>query len=422
MAVATLTKRTVDALSAGEKFAITWDKTLKGFGVKVTPKGKKVYLVQFRLSGVGSQKRLTIGKHGTYTVEQARSVAGRALLDASEGKDPRIAKRERKSAPNVARAAEEFLAEAKRKRRPSTYYEYARPFRRDRTRKGTSGVLLAAFGTLQVADVNEDQIEAFHASFSDRPYAGNRLLALLSVFFYWCEKRKYRAKGTNPCIGVERYKEEKRERFLSPAEMQRLGDALRAVDAEKRGAEKRYSGTAVAALRFLTLSGFRESEALSLRWDAIDLDRRVITLQTSKSGKSTRPLSAAALALLADIPRVSGNPFVFPSDKIRGTHVVELRNIWNRVRSLADLKSLRLHDLRHTVASVAASSGASLPLIGAVLGHRDVRSTHRYAHLTDDARAALADRTADEIAALMSVTPSTSEIRLVQSGGRAKRA
>lgn len=417
MSVKRLTKRTVDALLPGARNVFLWDDELAGFGLKLTPAGRRVYVVQYRVRGSGPTRRYTIGTHGTYTVDQARNEAKDVLHQAANGVDPNAEQAKHNSLPTVAKAAEEFLAEAKRKRRESTYYEYERHFRQEGLREGTTteGAVLAAFGRARVSEVTAHQVSALHASYDDRPYAGNRLLALLSVFFGWCERRGYRAVGTNPCRGIERYPEQKRERFLSPDEMRRLGEALRTAQTE--GA----TPAAVAAIRFLSLSGFREMEALSLRWDAIDFERRTITLEISKTGRSVRPLSAAGLSLLSEQPREVGNPYVFPG-KQPGSHLVEVRNVWNRVRELAGLESLRMHDLRHSVASVAASSGASLPLIGAVLGHRDVRSTHRYAHLTDDARSALADRTAEEISALMSATPSTSEIRLVGGSKRTRRA
>lgn len=395
MAVKRLTKRTVEGLQASQSDSFLWDEGLAGFGVKVTPTGRRVYIVQYRLPGVGRRfpaRRFTLGEHGVLTVEEARKYARRVLNAVAEGRDPASERAEANRAPTVAAIAPLFLADVKAKRKATTYYEYARHFTTTGKRQDIKlrGELITHFGRLRVRDVTSAHIGAFHDRFRDRPYAGNRLLALLSAFFGWCERRGYRPANSNPCHGTERFKERKRERYLTLDELKRLGSAL--AKARRDGS----TPAAVDALRFLSLSGFRESEALTLRWSAIDFDREAVTLEESKTGRSMRPLGSAALAVLREIDREEGSDFVFPG-QAPGSHLVEIRKVWNRVRTDACLTDVRLHDLRHSVASIAASGGASLPLIGALLGHRDVKSTQRYAHLTDDARKLVADKTAREI-------------------------
>jgi integrase len=165
----------------------------------------------------------------------------------------------------------------------------------------------------------------------------------------------------------------------------------------------------VSALRFLMLTGWREKEALTLRWDAVDFSRGVVTLENTKAGRSTRPIPAPALALLAEQSRIEGSPYVFPG-RLQGKPLQEIQRIWYAVRTAAGLEGVRLHDLRHSVASIAAAQGHSLYMIGKLLGHKDQRSTARYAHLAEDARKAMADSVGNEIvSALYSTTRSATQ-------------
>jgi integrase len=165
---------------------------------------------------------------------------------------------------------------------------------------------------------------------------------------------------------------------------------------------------AVAALRFLILTGWREGEALGLQWDQVDFARSLVTLRDTKTGRSDRHIGAPALTLLSELPRLKSSPFVFPGrqspNQKAATHLVEIKRVWEAVRHAAKLEGVRLHDLRHSFASVGASGGLSLPMIGALLGHREVSTTQRYAHLGDDPRKAAADRVAEHVAAAMQET------------------
>ena len=184
--------------------------------------------------------------------------------------------------------------------------------------------------------------------------------------------------ATNPCRGIDRYKENKRERFLSAAELSRLGEALR--EAEEQQALTPY---AIAAIRLLLLTGARKSEILSLRWDCVDLDNRLLRLPRSKTGPKSIYLTTAAAEILKLLPRVKGNPFVIVGEK-PGAHLVNLQKPWDRIRARAGLDDVRLHDLRHSYASVGATSGLSLLFVGKLLGHTQASTTQRYAHLAED--------------------------------------
>jgi integrase len=413
VARARITKRTVDALKPKHRDVFVWDTELRGFGVKCTPLGRRVFLVQYRpLGGRRSvTKRLTLGQYGQLTPEAARQAAREVLGEVAAGADPGVDRSARREALTVGEAASLFLEDVDAKKKARTAYEY---------RRQMEGEIVPALRTVKVKDVARAQVSRIHHAGRDRPYAANRTLALASVFFSWCERHGHREQGTNPCRGIERYRERARERFLTAEELARLGATL--TKAERDGilpatkhrqrphsiatAKHRPKGAdtprpanpfAIAAIRFLMLSGFREQEALSLRWDSIDFARGLATLSDSKNGRSVRNLGAPALALLSELPRDEARPYVFPG-RVSGARLVEIKRVWEAVREEASLSDVRLHDLRHSFASVAASGGASLPLIGALLGHRNVATTQRYAHLADDPRKHVADSTAAAVA------------------------
>jgi integrase len=185
----------------------------------------------------------------------------------------------------------------------------------------------------------------------------------------------------------------------------KLGEAL--VAAERVGENKR----AIAAIRLLILTGARKSEILGARWEWIDIARGYLHLPDSKTGEKLVPLGAPALAVIAAQPRVQGNPYLLPSVK-KDMHYVGLPKAWERIRARAGLDDVRLHDLRHAFASVGASGGDSLLVIGALLGHRDAKTTQRYAHLQDDPVRAAANRISGTIAAAMAGRPAAKVVRL----------
>jgi integrase len=419
----TLTKRTVDATKPhtdGVRFL--WDDDLKGLGLRVTPAGHKSYVFQYRLGGRAvTARRVTIGEHGAVTPDQARREAKKMAGMVAAGRCPaterEAAKRARvvtQSAPTIATLAAEFLADRQAKKKARTVLEYRRLFNKD---------VLPVLGRARVAELTRAQVAKLHLVMSDRPYLANRALSILSAMLRFAELHGYRPTGTNPCTGIELYPERSRERFLTDEELKRFGTALAKAERtglptptklqrkpsapEKAKYRPKNAGTpipanpyAVAALRFLILTGWRESEALGLRWDQLDFARGIAALPETKTGRSDRHVGAPALALLSELPRLADSPFVFPGAKPR-THLVEIKRVWEAVRHAAKLEGVRLHDLRHSFASVGAAGGLSLPMIGALLGHREVSTTQRYAHLGDDPRKAAADRVSAHVAAAM---------------------
>ena len=386
--MATISKRTVDAIQPSNKDTYLWDDELTGFGLKVTPAGRKVYLVQYRLGGRGGRtRRFTIGAHGSVTPDEARKEAKRLLGEVSAGRDPAAAKDEQRATQSLGGLLERFLEEhVSAKLKGSTAGEYRRLARL---------YVLPALRYRTIKDVKRADISRLHHSLKDKPYQANRSVALLSKFFNWTEKHGFRPDGSNPCRHVEKYKEAKRERFLSEAELARLGEALREVETNKTA-----SPWVIAAIRLLTLTGARLSEVLTLRWDYVDFERAIIRLPDSKTGAKTLYLNAPALEVLAAIPRLEGNPHVICGER-PGAHLVNLQKPWRRIRKAAGLDDVRMHDLRHSFASVAAAGGMSLPLIGALLGHSQPATTARYAHLSSDPLKAASDAVAGRIAGAM---------------------
>ena len=383
-----ITKRSVDALRIGTDGAETvlWDTELRGFGVRVQRGGTKSYILHYRAGfGRGAPlRKWTIGKHGSpWTPDTARAEARRLLGLVKTGGDPAADKSKSKGAPTIAELAERFLSEhARAKRKASTAFEYERLLNR---------VVLPALGKRRVGDVTKADISKLHHDLREAPYQANRALGALSKMFSLAEAWGLRPENSNPCRHIEKFKERKRERMLSPAELARLGDALAA-----------YHGSpyVVAAIKLLVFTGARRNEVLGLRWDWIDLDRGEARLPDSKSGAKTLHLPPPALQVLAELPRLQGNPHVIVGQKT-GSAMVDIEKRWRAIRAAAGLDDVRIHDLRHAFASIAASRGMGLPIIGKMLGHTQAATTHRYAHLAADPVKAAAAAVAGEIEAAM---------------------
>jgi integrase len=213
---------------------------------------------------------------------------------------------------------------------------------------------------------------------ADAPYAANRTIALLSKFFNWCEAQGIRPDHSNPCRHVEKYGEDKRERFLSAEELARLGQVL--DEEEKRAGSLPWI---VGAIRLLIFTGARLNEILTLRWDHVDFERSMLLLADSKTGKKAIYLNPPSVEVLRNLPRLAGNPYVICGGRA-GRHLINLEKPWRSIRAKAQLDNVRLHDLRHSYASIAAGVGLSLPVIGKLLGHSQPQTTARYSHLSAD--------------------------------------
>lgn len=377
-----LTKRNIDAAEYRGGTDYHWDESLPNFGLRIYPSGRKSFVSAYRLRG--RKRIMVLGSYGVLTPTEARKRAQRVLADASEGKDPSQARQDSIKAPTVALLASRYLDEyAATRKKAKSIEEDQRMWKRH---------ILPVLGQIKVADVAREDIADLHHRLRKTPYAANRVLALLSKAFNLAEMWGLRSDHSNPCRHVERYKESKRERFLGTEELQRLGAALN--EAERTQSEH---PSAILAVRLLLLTGARKQEILKLRWTEVDWKHSCLRLADSKTGQKVISLGPPALELLRQAQQKDGNLFVCYGYRGAG-NFVGLQRPWARITEAAGLDGVRIHDLRHTHASVGVAAGLSLPIIGKLLGHTQPQTTARYAHLADDPQQQAAARIAGEIA------------------------
>ena len=380
----TISKRTVEALKV-DKDTLFWDSELSGFGVRVHPTGRKVYVVQTRADGKAA-KRVTVGRHGVITAEEARRRAALIIARIKAGEEPIPEPIEVKLAegPTVGELAERYLDEHVAVRcKPKTESLY---------RLVVAKHILPALGKRSALAIGHKEVTELHHALSAKPVMANHVIDLLSRIYNLAEDRGQIPEMSNPCRLVAKNRERKRERFLTEEEFRRLGRVL-----DEAETCKGVSVHAVAAMRLLLLTGCRKSEILNLRWDQVDLEAGELRLPDTKTGPRTITLSPEAATVLSRIPRMPDNPFVIPG-KIKGKPMRNLNDPWEIICGRAGLEDMRLHDCRHSYASRALALGESLPMIGRLLGHTQVETTARYAHLAQDSVRESAVRVSDSIA------------------------
>ena len=381
-----LTKRVVDALQSEAKDYFIWDSQIAGFGLRVMPSGAKTYQTQYRKGG--RTRRVSIGRHGKITVDEARKLAKEVMGQVAKGENPAEDISLHRKAPTVAALRERFFEEHTKQRcKLSTQSEY---------RRAIDLFINPAIGSFKTVDVERRDIAELHQKFRDKPYQANRTLGVLSKMFNLAEIWGLRPDGSNPCRHVPKYREIKRERYLSQPELQRLGQVLGEV--ERDGSETPY---VVAAFRLLILTGCRLGEIQTLQWQF--LTDQGMELPDTKTGARRIPLPNAARAILSALPRVDSNPFVIVG-RVDGQHITDLQHPWRRIRKRAQLDNVRIHDLRHTYASNAVSSGMPIQMVGRLLGHSQIQTTMRYAHLADDPVRLAAEENAERLGALVGQT------------------
>lgn len=343
---------------------IFYDDEVKGFGVRITAAGAVSFVVNYRASG--RERRMTIGRYPDWSVAAARIEAKAVKREVSLGFDPMGEREADRAMPTVAELAERYLAE---------YAVLKSASSQRNERSMLEQRVLPRIGKMKVDAVSYSDIDALHREISqDRPVRANRVIQCLSKMFNLAIRWEYRT--DNPVKGVRKNPEEPRERYLSSDELARLLAAL----------DEYTDNVSANVVRFLLLTGARRGEAMRATWDQFDLDQGVWTKPSShtKQKRTHRaPLSSAALDLLRSIKATSTGPFVFPG-AVEGQPIQDIKKFWAIMREKAELGDLRIHDLRHSYASMLASSGQSLPVIGALLGHTQVQTTARYAHLFDD--------------------------------------
>ncbi len=417
-----ISKRTVDAMKPAASPVVLWDSELVGFGLKVTPAGRKTYIFKYRVGGgrSGRGREPVIGVHGPMTPDRAREIALRWAALVAEGGDPASDREAVRKAPTVSEVLDRYLAEhVARKNKASTERN---------ARQIIDKIVKPELGRLKIADVTRADVERLHAKLSGAPYRANRILALLSKVFELAERWGHRPNHSNPARGVDRYPEKARERFLSPGEFGALGEALSKAERgelviegeDGKPAQLGANPEAVNAIRLAIFTGARIGEILAARWEWLNVAAARLELPDSKTGSKHVHLSPPALELLARLDRPeSGKGFVIRGGRTPDpeTPLTNYKDPWRAVRKAAGLDGVRVHDLRHSFASVVLAGGAGLPMIGALLGHRDVKTTARYAHLAEDPKRAAADAAGGRIAAAMAGLEEGAEVIPIRRGG-----
>jgi integrase len=405
-----ITKQAIDAVALkAEPEVVLWDSEIKGFGLRARRGGAKTYILHYRAGGGrrAPLRKLTIGRHGSpWTPQTARVEAKRLLGLVAAGGDPANTRKTERSAITVAELCDLYLAEGSTHKKAST-------LRADRGRiahhiKPLLGKILVA--KIGRADIEQMMVEVKAGKTAvsppkDRkrpagslPTGGHgvaaQCVALVSTLLAFAVARGYRT--DNPTKGIKKTPVKKMERYLSDGEIARLAVAL---EAETKKTGNQYP---VAAIKLLLLTGARRGEIFGLQWQNVDFDRKCLRLPDSKTGAKVIFLNEAALDILRSLPRLKNNLYVIPGTLVGGPFV-GIDKIWHRVRASAGLRDVRLHDLRHSFASVAVGGGLSLPIIGALLGHKHAATTARYAHLAAAPLRAANDAIGAKITAAMQI-------------------
>ncbi|WP_377509676.1 tyrosine-type recombinase/integrase [Octadecabacter sp. R77987] len=379
--MAKLTTRYVESITPKDGEIILWDDDLGGFGLRCYPSGRKVYVVQYKLHG--RTRRRTLGKHTVVTSDEARKQAKLVQADVARGADPSAERKARLRSPTIKELGKRFLKEhVELHCKPTTLYDYRNLLR---------GVVNPVLGGIKVSEITFGDIQNFHLKRRETPYQANRGVMVLSKMLNLAEDWGLRPMNTNPARRIKRYPEVEKKRYLNDDEQERLGGVL--VDALKSGEISRY---AFAAFYLLILTGCRLGEIQKLRWDYVTPTH--LELPDSKTGRRRIPLPREARAMIETLERREGNPFVILGERGEG-YYNDLQKPWRRVRERAGLEDVRLHDLRHTYASVAVMNGIDPFTLKEILGHKNLTTTLRYVHLSDDAVQKAAGQIANRLAA-----------------------
>lgn len=420
--MAKISKRTVDALAADPIGAVLRDDDLKGFQARRISSGV-TFAFEYR-AGSGRAapvKRIAIGRYGTLTPDEARKIAKDHATAVASGRDPAADRAKGKTIPTLAAFAEghlDAMAEIA-ERHPEKATLRAGTIRSYRSlMKQHIG---PAIGNRRLDALAKDEVKRLHTRIGkEKPATANRCLELIGSLFRAAAEAGHVAEGTNPAAGIKAFNETKRERYLTAEELARLGEAIRIAETDgipysppepKQGKKAKHIPKAMppyvidphsaAALRLLIFSGARLREILHAKWSDIDFRRGLLTV-FSKTGRRHIVLPAPALEIINGLPRTNGAYVIASSDAEKPK--ADLNRPWKAVRKLARLQGVRLHDLRHSFASVAVSGGASLYMVGKLLGHTQAQTTTRYAHLADDPVRAAAEAVAGTIASAMNGT------------------
>lgn len=378
-----LTKRLVDSPSPEPKERILWDGELGGFGIRIYPTGRKVYVIQYRANG--RTRRKNLGQHGVLTAEEARKEAKLVHADVARGADPSADRKARLRSPTVRELGERFISDhVQLHLKPSTQYDYTNLLKK---------VIYPTLGSIKVSGITFDDIAAFHLKRRDTPYQANRGVMMMSKMFNLAEDWGYRPMNSNPTRRIKKYPEVEKKRYLNEDEQEQLGLTMAQMLRDGEITQHVF-----AAIYLLLLTSCRLGEIQKLKWEYVTQTH--LELPESKTGRRRIPLPREAGQLLQTLERREGNPFVIIGDHSTG-HYNDLQRPWRKIRARARLDDVRLHDLRHTYASVAVMNGIDPFMLKEILGHKNLSTTLRYAHLSDDTVQKAAGQIANRLAATL---------------------
>ena len=412
--IAKLTKRTIVDMQREGRATIVYDTDLKGFGARLAPSGYLSWFVEYR-PGVGgrntAKRRMVLGSR-ELTPEEARAAAKQVLASVSLGTDPAGDRRRQRDMPTLRDFAARFLLdEAAIKLKPRTVQNY---------RIYVGKHVVPAVGATKLDALTKADVSRLHSRIGQiAPVTANRVVQCISSLFRYAATCGLLPHDHNPTRGIRKFRENRRERFLTTDELELLGAAIREAETVGipwqlnitrptakhipiKNRRKKIAPQAAAALRLLIFTGARLREILHLRWEDIDWDRSLLFLPDSKTGQKTIVLNAPALAVLSALPRIG--KYVVAGDKAGTEHEkprADLQRPWAMISTRAGLSGVRIHDLRHTHASIGASAGLGLAIIGKLLGHAHVSTTQRYAHLGNDPLRRASERIGKDLARAM---------------------
>jgi len=393
MAKIKLTKTTVDAATFGVKEYELRDTVVPGFLLKVTPAGRKIFMVQYR-TNAGERRKPAIGRFGELTVEQARSIAQDWLADVRRGKDPSAEKAAARDAPSVKELCTKFIE------------DYSKPKNRARTVESNQGYIdrhiIPTLGTLKVREVTRSDVSSLTIRMKKTAVTANRVLSCLRKMFNMAEVWGFRDDGTNPCRHIPKYPESGKTRLITDDEMARLFSYLERADVE--GLEHPFL---TLGIRLQFAFAARMSEIICMKWEWVDFVSRRVVWPDSKTGEMSKPMNEDVVALLSNAPRLKGSPHVVPSifKPERPMSQATYSRGWKRVLERARIPHVGTHGIRHRTTTEIANSGVPVKVGMQLTAHKTVTQFMRYVHTEDDPVRAAAETVASRRLVVLSGRP-----------------
>ncbi len=377
-----LTKTAVDAATFAAKEYELRDTVVPGFLLKVTPAGRKIFMVQYR-TNAGERRKPALGRFGELTVEQARSIAQDWLADVRKGKDPGAEKTAARDAPSVKELCKKFIE------------DYSKPKNRARTVESNQRYMdrhiISGLGNLKVREVTRSDVSGLITQMKNTPVTANRVLSCLRKMFNMAEIWGFRDDGTNPCRHIPKYPESGKTRLITDDEMVRLFGYLKQADEE--GLEHPFL---TLGIRLQFAFAARVSEIISLKWGWVDLVNRRIVWPDSKTGEISKPMSEDVFVLLSNAARLGDSPYVVPSifKPERPMSQNTYFKGWKRILARAEIPHIGTHGIRHRATTEVANSGVPVKVGMQLTAHKTVTQFMRYVHTEDASVRAAAETVA----------------------------